>query len=72
MHPRTKIALAQNTVVGVPVIVAEAIFSGLPLTEVQHIALAALGGYAVSLVFVYLTLRGFVERWIRRSPPPGA
>lgn len=67
MKPRTKISLAQNTAVGIPVIVAEAVFSALPLTEVQHIVLAAFGGYAVSLAFVYLTLRGFVEKWIRRT-----
>jgi hypothetical protein len=68
MRPRTKIALAQNTVVGVPVIIGEALFSGLPLTGVQHVLLAACGGYAISLVGVYATLRGFVERWIRRAP----
>jgi hypothetical protein len=68
MRSRTKIALAQNTAVGVPVILGEAVFSGLPLTEVQHVLLAAFGGYAISLVLVYASLRGFVERWIRRAP----
>jgi hypothetical protein len=63
MRPRTKIALAQNTAVGVPVIIGEALFASLPLTEVQHILLAACGGYAISLLGVYATLRGFVERW---------
>ena len=69
MKPRTKVALAQNTAVGVPVILAEAVFSGLPLTLVQHVVVAAIGGYAVSLVMVYVTLRGFVERWIRSAHP---
>jgi hypothetical protein len=67
MKSRTKIALAQNTAVGIPVILGEAIFSSLPLTEVQHVLLAAFGGYAISLVMVYTTLIGFVERWIRRA-----
>jgi hypothetical protein len=63
MRPRTKIALAQNTAVGVPVLIGEAVFAGLPLTEVQHILLATCGGYAISLFFVWVSLRGFVERW---------
>lgn len=69
MKPRTKVALAQNTAVGLPVVLAEAILSGLPLSLVQHVVVAAVGGYAVSLVMVYLTLRGFVERWIRSAHP---
>jgi hypothetical protein len=67
MKSRTKIALAQNTAVGIPVILGEAVFSSLPLTEVQHVILAAVGGYAISLVTVYATLKGFVEQWIRHT-----
>ena len=43
--------------VGVPVIIAEAIFSTLPVSILDHFLLASLGGYAVSLVFVYLSLK---------------
>ena len=57
MQPRTKLALKMNTLVGIPVIVAETVFSQLPVSALGHFALASLGGYSVSLVFVWASLK---------------
>jgi hypothetical protein len=69
VKPRTKTALVMNCVVGIPVIVALSAwnasthFANPAETALTNAAL----GFTVSLVFVWVSLRGFVERWIRAT-----
>jgi hypothetical protein len=62
MSPRTKLALLQNTFVGVPVIAVMSAFNGLTAADPSialHVAGSAALGYLTSLVFLYLSLRAF-------------
>jgi hypothetical protein len=59
LKERTKIALIQNTFVGVPVIIAISIFNAIFATSspLFHGLGSAIVGYLVSLIFVYLSLK---------------
>jgi len=62
MNPRTKLALLQNTFVGVPVIAVMSVFNGLTASDpsiLLHVAGSASLGYLTSLVFLYLSLHVF-------------
>jgi hypothetical protein len=59
LQERTKTALIMNTIVGVPVIVALSVFTSvvsISSPAIRGLSTACLG-YAVSLIFVYLSLR---------------
>lgn len=65
LKPRTKLALVQNTVIGVPVIVVISIFNGVTASNqspLLHLLGSAVFGYATSLVMLYLTLVAFRVR----------
>jgi hypothetical protein len=59
LKERTKIALIQNTFVGVPVIIAISIFNAIfaSSSPLFHGLGSAIVGYLVSLIFVYLSLK---------------
>jgi hypothetical protein len=62
MNPRTKLALIQNTIIGVPVISALSIFNAIYAKNLSgpEILLGSAGlGYMTSLVMLYITLRWF-------------
>lgn len=65
MKPRTKLALLQNTLVGIPVILVMSLFNGATAHNpsiLLHVGGSAVLGYATSLVFLYLSLRVFRVR----------
>ena len=60
--PRTKLALVQNTIIGVPVIAVISAFNGLTASNpspVVHTLGSAVFGFATSLVMLYVTLVAF-------------
>jgi hypothetical protein len=62
MNPRTKLALLQNTFVGVPVIIVMSAYNGLIASNpsiLLHVAGSASLGYLTSLVFLYASLKMF-------------
>lgn len=61
MTPRTKLALIQNTIIGVPVIVVISLFNGIEAnaSALIHALGSAVFGYSTSLVMLYITLRWF-------------
>lgn len=62
MNPRTKLALIQNTIIGVPVITVLSLFNALYAKNLSgpEILLGSAGlGYITSLVMLYITLRWF-------------
>jgi hypothetical protein len=62
MNPRTKLALIQNTIIGVPVITVLSLFNALYAKNLSgpEILLGSAGlGYMTSLVMLYITLRWF-------------
>jgi hypothetical protein len=62
MNPRTKLALLQNTFVGVPVIIVMSAYNGLTASNpsiLLHVVGSASLGYLTSLVFLYASLKTF-------------
>lgn len=69
MNPRTRTAITMNCVVGIPVILSLSALNALvhfPTPTETALSNAALG-FSVSFFMVYLSLRGFVERWVRAA-----
>lgn len=61
MNPRTKLALVQNTIIGVPVILVISIFNGVfaNASALDHVVGSAVFGYSTSLIMLYATLNLF-------------
>jgi hypothetical protein len=62
MSPRTKLALVQNTIIGVPVILVISAFNGVTASDpslVVHTLGSAVFGFATSLTMLYITLVAF-------------
>lgn len=61
MTPRTKLALIQNTIIGIPVIVVISIFNGIEAnaSAMVHVLGSAIFGYTTSLVMLFITLKWF-------------
>jgi hypothetical protein len=62
LNPRTKLALIQNTIIGVPVISVLSIFNAVYAKNLSgpEILLGSAGlGYLTSLIMLYITLRWF-------------
>ena len=61
MSPRTKLALTQNTIIGVPVIIVISVFNGIFANSSAeiHALGSAVFGYSTSLVMLYITLNLF-------------
>lgn len=70
MNPRTKLALIQNTVIGVPVILVISIFNGVfaSASALDHVIGSAVFGYSTSLIMLYITLNLFRIRSRFDSP----